>query len=117
MLSEEHVTAGCRVLAERRRRGWSARTAAQIAGISNTTWSAFERTDNLTDTIRQAVSDAFGWPATWPEQPVLTEPTAQEALIAAMDERIHSALAAADEDRQRIFDKLDEILAELKARP
>lgn len=72
-----------RVITERRRRGWSARTAAQVAQISNTTWSGFERTGKLTDTIRQAVAEAFGWPVDWPERPT---PVESGDVAAVLDE-------------------------------
>jgi transcriptional regulator with XRE-family HTH domain len=92
-----------RVSAERRRRGWSARTAAKQAGISNTTWSEFEKCGEVTSRIRQAVADAFEWPADWPEQMVPTELAAQQQLV-----------AATTANQQSILDKLDELLDELR---
>jgi hypothetical protein len=46
------------------------RRAAVEGGVSNTTWSNFEAGGELTYRMREAVQRAFGWPGTWPEQPV-----------------------------------------------
>lgn len=112
---QDYLTPGQRVLAERRRRGWSARTAAQVAGISNTTWSTFERTDIVTDRIREAVADAFGWPRNWPEEPVLAEPTVQQALIEAMDLRMQIAVDQSLANQTALLAKLDVVIDELRA--
>ena len=58
-----------RVLLERRLRGLSARAASVLAGISNTTWSNYEKSGNVTETIREGVARAFDWGADWPEAP------------------------------------------------
>lgn len=62
-----------RVIAERRRRGWSQRRAAVAAGVANTHWANYERGDVGLDGTRQsmrtAVADAFGWELDWPESP------------------------------------------------
>ena len=62
-----------RVIAEREARGWSARDAALAGGVSNTTWSRFEKGGPLTNDMRRAVAQAFGWPTTWPADEVPPE--------------------------------------------
>lgn len=58
-----------RVAAERNRRGWSVRTAAQAGGISNTLWGRFENGDSdVTPKVRHGVARAFDWPDEWPER-------------------------------------------------
>lgn len=57
------------VVAERRRRGWSVRTAAIAGGVSNTTWGTFERTGAITPAVQRAVVTAYGWPADWWDNP------------------------------------------------
>jgi hypothetical protein len=83
MNAAEHVAA------ERGLRGLSVRAAANLTPITNTTWAKFEKTGHVTDAVRKAVAQAFGWPTSWPESlPPLTqlhpgEPSASElkALI------------------------------------
>lgn len=58
-----------RVALERRRRGLSVRRAAQIGGVSNTTWSRYEESGHLTDSMRVAVAKVMGWRTDWPESP------------------------------------------------
>jgi|GEM_PF-6408388 len=57
-----------RVQLEMRLLGWSARRCAVEGGISNQTWSKFEKDGVITDKVRTAVKTAFGWPDNWPEQ-------------------------------------------------
>ena len=70
-MSADEAAARERVVAERRRRGWSQRRAAVAAGVSNTYWNDYESgkvpVDGIRNPIRQAVADAFGWPLDWPE--------------------------------------------------
>ena len=54
-----------RVKAERQWRGWSMRAAAEAGGISNQSWSTFERTGVVTNGIHAAVIRAFSWPGDW----------------------------------------------------
>jgi len=68
-----------RVKNARNARGWSIRTAAQHGGISNQTWSVYERDGNLTDAVHRAVMQAFDWPATWRDD-------APEAAVSLRDE-------------------------------
>lgn len=39
--------------------------AAQVGGISNTTWGTFERSGEITPGVHRAVMQAFGWPVDW----------------------------------------------------
>lgn len=103
-----------RVRTERRRLGWSQRTAAQAADISNTTWSQFEKEGVVTETIRHAVAEAFDWPLDWVEVPVPLPPTVQQVLVQAMDDRMRTAVAMREESDRRIIALLEEILAELR---
>lgn len=63
------------VARERLRRGLtSVRKAALRASelgapLSNETWSNFERTGRVTDSVRHAVATTFGWQDDWPEHP------------------------------------------------
>jgi transcriptional regulator with XRE-family HTH domain len=88
-----------RVKRERRLRGWSVRRAAtesdknpNIGGISNTTWGQYEKAGVLSDTIRVAISIAFGWPRDWPVNAPATPPEDEGAriahLIVQLDERL-----------------------------
>lgn len=86
------------VEAERNRRGWSVRGAAQRGGISNQTWGTFEKGGVVTNKVRAGVAEAFGWPTTWPESPpaltplVEGEPTPSE-LMAKLDQVLASTAA------------------------
>ena len=56
-----------RVIAERLRRGWSIRTAAQAGQVSNTSWGDMEAgVRPITPKMQRAVAQAFGWDAGWP---------------------------------------------------
>jgi transcriptional regulator with XRE-family HTH domain len=79
-----------RVKLERHVRGLSARQASALGGISNTTWSEWERNDDAptTDRIRYAVAAAFDWPTTWVEDPPATLPAAESDRIAALERRV-----------------------------
>ena len=58
------------VRAEREARGWSVRHAAQVGGITNTHWAAFEAgTQRMTPRIARAVATAFDWPEDWSAEP------------------------------------------------
>lgn len=62
----------------------SARAAAMAAGISNTTWSNWERSGGVPGpTLQRAVSDLFGWPIEWPDAP----PPAPDS-VNRLDERV-----------------------------
>jgi transcriptional regulator with XRE-family HTH domain len=59
-----------RVRAERERRYPSIRKAAAAGGISNTQWGRYESGEiHLTQPLRVAIAQAFGWPEDWPEAP------------------------------------------------
>lgn len=48
----------------------SARAAAMAAGISNTTWSNWERSGGAPGpTLQRAISELFDWPIEWPDRP------------------------------------------------
>lgn len=63
---------------ERRQRGWSMRTAATHAGVSNTTWSRVEAgAVPLTPHMVAAIAAAFEWPVDWeinPPVPAVSHP-------------------------------------------
>lgn len=59
-----------RVWVERYRRYWSIRDAAEGSGVSNQTWSSWEKVGGPpSEKVRAAVARRFGWPSDWPENP------------------------------------------------
>jgi hypothetical protein len=96
------------VISERRRRGWSIRTAAERGAVSNTTWGRFEAGHQLTGTMRQAVARAFTWPLSWPETTPAPTVIRSGEVVASILERLEVA-----EDRA---EKLARIVAFLVER-
>jgi hypothetical protein len=67
----------------------SIRDAARLGQTSHTTWARFEESGHVTHAIRKAVADAFGWDATWPEQPPsMTLPVYTDGL-ARIEQLLH----------------------------
>jgi transcriptional regulator with XRE-family HTH domain len=81
-----------RVKAERQRRGWSQRAAAEAGGVSNQTWSNFEVSGIVTDKMRSAVVAAYGWPVDWPEElpPDDATPNSVAAALAELRARVEA---------------------------
>lgn len=73
-----------RVANERRRRGLSARAAASLGSMSNTTWSRFEAGGPLTPAVRSGVAATFGWSTDWPEDPPPEPDQTLDAVSAAL---------------------------------
>ena len=71
-----------RMTAERMRRGWTQRQAAERARISHATWSRIESGDmELSGRSRAAVAHAFDWPLDWPD----VEPGAAPTSVSEFD--------------------------------
>lgn len=77
---------------EREKRGLSVRAAAQAGGVSNTTWSRFEESGDLTPKMRRAVSQAFGWPAGWPEGDTAEVDQPDDHDVTALMDRMRAIL-------------------------
>lgn len=96
-----------RVKAERERRGWSQRQAAERAGIDHGMWSKIERgVKPLTNRTRAGVAEAFGWPLDWPDQPVdeVREASRLDALedrVADVEALLRAFMRAVVDDRER----------------
>lgn len=98
------------VRAERHRRNWSRRRAANQGGCSNTAWSEWERgTRGLGAIVQQAVSDAFGWRADWPDWPgelkIVPEPPPPDPRRTDDADRV-AALEAANEAQAALLAKV-----------
>lgn len=69
-MSDMREQVGEVVRAERLRRGWSMREAAQAGGCSHTYWDAIERNEARKPVlVRSVVATAFGWGDDWVENP------------------------------------------------
>lgn len=69
-MSDMREQVGEVVRAERLRRGWSMREAAQAGGCSHTYWDAIERNEARKPVlVRSVVATAFGWADDWVENP------------------------------------------------
>jgi transcriptional regulator with XRE-family HTH domain len=77
-----------RVIAERQRRGWSQRRAAEHAGIDSAQWSRMERgLVEMSDRSRAAIAHAFDWPLDWPDvDPGIPVPSVSQ--YDALEERV-----------------------------
>ena len=72
-----------RMTAERRRRGWSQRQAAEHAGVDSALWSRMERGEvPITDRSRAAIARAYDWPLDWPD----VEPGAPPTSVSRLDD-------------------------------
>jgi hypothetical protein len=96
------------VIAERRRRGWSIREAARIGGTSNQTWGLYERTGDMSNAMRRAIPQAFGWSTGWETDPpaptaTLTTLTVEiaelRAQVTALAEVVEGLLRRAGDER------------------
>lgn len=120
------------IAAERERRGLSVRRAAQMGGVSNTTWARFEAGDTpLTGKMRLAVAEAFGWSTDWPEldQPAPAGDNSDVVLdslervtdlvsgISAGIRCIEAQLAANREQMALIAERLDVAVVPIPDRP
>lgn len=105
-----------RVQAERRRHAWSVRQAASRGGISNTTWSLFEKDGRVTDSVRRGVAAAFEWSGDWPEElPAAPRSPVADSLDAdGIDyRRVVTAAALVADRNNALLDTLDEKLDRL----
>lgn len=97
---------------ERRLRGWSARDAAIAGGVSNTTWSKFEKGAPLGETMRLGVAKAFGWTPEWPEHPPVRQPPADE--VSQLRREVEALLSQVQEQAQMLGELMD-VVAALRA--
>ena len=93
------------VRTERRRRGWSIRTAAVHGHVSNQTWSVFERTGQVTDRMHAAIMTAFDWPSNWAEHTPVSQPHDELAVlrgrVAELEQQVGFLLALAEKDAEK----------------
>ena len=75
-----------RVTAERTRRGWSQRQAAERVGMNNATWARIERDGRLSDRSRALIAEAFDWPLDWPDIP--DDGIAPTTRLDALEQRV-----------------------------
>ena len=98
-----------RVIAERRMRGESARTASGRGGISNTTWSAYEKGGELTPKVRAAITQSFKWPADWVERPPKLPADAAVAELRGRLARLEHLPGLVEELARRVAEQGDQI--------
>jgi DNA-binding XRE family transcriptional regulator len=97
-----------RVQRERMRRGLSRRQAAQLGGVSNTTWGNFEDGHiDLSAKIQLAVAAAFDWEAGWPYQSY-DEP--DEDVVNSLIERV----ADLSKLVRQLSDRIEHLESELR---
>ena len=120
-MNDTEAVARERVIAERRRRGWSQRRAAVAGGVSNTLWNDFEGGRVPTDgsrapTMRHAVADAFGWDLDWPENPpaALVQPSSA-AVRQVAEDAVSLVMATMTDGKADILEAVA-VLAELHER-
>lgn len=116
-----------RVRTERTRRGWSARaaagetrrpdsTGARPEGITNTTWSRFEKGETeLTPNVQGAIAWAFDWPTNWPDIEVsITEVVKLSRQLDGVDQKVEQlglSLAEALGQLRGLTDGVEQLLA------
>lgn len=96
-----------RVLAERERRGWSQRQAAERAGINSALWSRIESGKaEISNRSRARIAQAFDWPLDWPDRPVeevreISRLDAIEDRLADLEAFVRAMMRAMVDDRER----------------
>jgi transcriptional regulator with XRE-family HTH domain len=101
---------------ERERRGWSIRDAAHHGGISNETWGRYEHSGRITPRIRQAVSEAFDWPLSWPDMAsqadvdvVVTKLDSLARLVERLQDTLEQGLLSGIQVQEHLTSRVDRL--------